>query len=292
MDQRPVVISRPGAAVLANLYRAVAWAADTSPHGRRVPFGPGLVTRHPGCRATASSVADSPGRKPNRAVSVIAEYLPDLAGPARVPHRRHRARIGPDTERRSSRSTSLVRGRASPRNEEPALHFLFVCTGNICRSPTAERLAVAYSAGSGIKDFTAASAGTHAMVSHPIHPDARSVLAELGGDASNFAARRLTPKVAAGADLVLTMTTAHRDRVLEVAPQKLHRTFTLIEAARLVTEGGARSIDALANLRPQLGGDRNLDIADPIGQRPEVFAAVGALIVELLPPVLELCRPA
>lgn len=87
------------------------------------------------------------------------------------------------------------------------------------------------------------------------------------------------------------MTRAHRASVLEVAPHKLHRTFTLIEAARLVSEYGAHQIDALANLRPQLGSHDILDIPDPIGQSPEVFSVVGHQIAELLPPVLELCRP-
>lgn len=177
-----------------------------------------------------------------------------------------------------------------PRAEELTLHVLFVCTGNICRSPTAERLAAAYCARAGITSFTASSAGTHAVVAHAIHRDAAPTLEDLGGDASNFAARRLTRKVAATADLVLTMTRAHRTTVLEVAPHKLHRTFTLIEAARLVTEHGARQIDALANLRAQLAGDDDLDIQDPIGQSPEVFSAVGRQIAALLPPVLELCR--
>ena len=56
------------------------------------------------------------------------------------------------------------------------MHVLFVCTGNICRSPTAERLAVAYAARHGIADFTSSSAGTHAVIGHPIHPDAAAVL--------------------------------------------------------------------------------------------------------------------
>lgn len=87
------------------------------------------------------------------------------------------------------------------------------------------------------------------------------------------------------------MTRAHRTSVLEVAPHKLHRTFTLVEAARLITECGAQQIDALANMRSLLPGDDLLDIPDPIGQSPQVFSAVGQQIAELLPPVLELCRP-
>ncbi|MGW0161216.1 arsenate reductase/protein-tyrosine-phosphatase family protein [Mycobacterium sp. NPDC003323] len=193
---------------------------------------------------------------------------------------------------RASGSDQLAKvARIPHRDKEHALHILFVCTGNICRSPTAERLAIAYCDRVGIVDTTASSAGTRALVGHPIHPDAQSVLERLGGSASEFAARRLSAKVASRAELILTMTRTHRDSVLEVAPHKLHRTFTLVEAARLVQEAGAHSVDALANLRPQLAGSESLDITDPIGQSPEVFEAVGRQIADLLPQVLELCRP-
>ena len=44
--------------------------------------------------------------------------------------------------------------------------MLFVCTGNICRSPTAERLARAFADEHGLGDLTASSAGSRA-VAHP-----------------------------------------------------------------------------------------------------------------------------
>ncbi|MBO0679011.1 low molecular weight phosphatase family protein [Mycolicibacterium sp. S2-37] len=173
-----------------------------------------------------------------------------------------------------------------------ALHVLFVCTGNICRSPTAERLAAACGAQLGIEDFTTSSAGTRAVIGHPIHHEAALVLEQLGGDASGFAARHLSPRIAAGADLILTMTKAHRDAVLELAPQMLHRSFTLREAAHLITTCGAMSLADLSALRSQLDPDDVMDIPDPIGQSPDVFALVGSEIAGLLPPVLELCRSA
>lgn len=172
------------------------------------------------------------------------------------------------------------------------MQVLFVCTGNICRSPTAERLAAAYANRFQIPDFDTSSAGTQAVVSHPIHRHAESVLAQLGGDASNFAARQLTQRIASRADLIITMTRAHRHSVLQVAPNKLRSTFTLTEATLLATSHGARRVQDLADLRGHLSADESLDIPDPIGQSPEVFAAVGRQIAELLPPVLELCRPA
>lgn len=172
------------------------------------------------------------------------------------------------------------------------MHVLFVCTGNICRSPTAERLAIADAARSHFQDFTASSAGTHALMGHPIQANAARVLENLGGDASGFTARQLTPTIASDADLVLTMTVAHRDRVLKLAPQQLHKTFTLREAARLVSECNARHVADLAAFRPRFPAREPSDIPDPIGHDEAFFEMVGARIADLLPSILELCQRA
>lgn len=168
------------------------------------------------------------------------------------------------------------------------LYVIFVCTGNICRSPTAERLALAYSQKLGLKEFRAASAGTRAVTAHPMHRDAATVLENMGGQSSNFAARQLTPKIVSDADLVLTMTTAHRTAVLERAPRLMRRTYTLAEASALVSQLGARTIDDLSERRPQLAAAGLVDVADPIGRNFDVFEAVGAQIANLLLPVFEL----
>lgn len=164
--------------------------------------------------------------------------------------------------------------------------LLFVCTGNICRSPTAERLAAAYAARAGIEGLSVSSAGTRAVIGYPIHPEAARVIKDLGGHTPGFAARQLTPRLATDPDLVIAMTRAHRDAVLELAPQKLHRTFTLAEAAMLISGLGARSIEDLAALRPHLPSDGVTDIADPIGETSEVFTAVGDRIAELVGSVM------
>ena len=170
------------------------------------------------------------------------------------------------------------------------MHVLFVCTGNICRSPTAERLAKAYAEHLEMSSFSASSAGTRAVIGHPVQSAAATVLQQLGGDASDFAARQLTSKIAANADLVITMTRAHRDMVLEIAPRQLRRTYTLVEVSRLASELGAKEVRDLAALRSQLPPDGTWDITDPIGQHLEVFESVGQQIADLLPPVLELCQ--
>ncbi len=167
---------------------------------------------------------------------------------------------------------------------------LFVCTGNICRSPTAERLAAASARKARLADIEFRSAGTHAIVGHPMQPSAARVLDRLGGDSSTFAARQLTKTIAVDADFILTMTRAHRDYVLHLAPQKLHRTYTLREAAQLATQCGARTVADLATTRSQLRADDDTDIPDPIGKDDAFYVAVAVQIAELVPPVLELCR--
>ena len=170
------------------------------------------------------------------------------------------------------------------------MHILFVCTGNICRSPTAERLAAAYATLHQIPELTASSAGTCAVIGHPIHPDAARVLEQMRAHTTDFAARQLTAKIASGADLIIAMTGTHRDIVLEAAPRQLQRTFTLTEASRLAAMEDVKILADLAGLRPRLSANEKLDIPDPIGQSPEVFAAVGAQIASLLPPIMEVCR--
>jgi protein-tyrosine phosphatase len=149
---------------------------------------------------------------------------------------------------------------------------------------------MAYGARIGLQNFSASSAGTHALTGYPIEPSAARVLQELGGDTSRFAARQLKPTIAADADLVLTMTKAHREAVLDLVPQQLHKTFTLPEAAQLVSQCNARNVAELADFRPRLPADGQLEISDPIGRDEAFFAMIGAQIADLLPPILRLCR--
>jgi protein-tyrosine phosphatase len=128
------------------------------------------------------------------------------------------------------------------------------------------------------------------VIGHTIQHDAALVLEKLGGEASNFAARQLTSRIASDADLIVAMTRAQRDNVLELAPHQLHRTFTLSEAARLASEGNARNVADLAALRPHLAAHKLWDIPDPVGQSAEFFMMVGSQIADLVLPILELCR--
>ncbi|OZD01809.1 low molecular weight phosphatase family protein [Rhodococcus sp. 06-235-1A] len=166
------------------------------------------------------------------------------------------------------------------------MRVLFVCTGNICRSPTAERLAAAFAHEGGF-ELTASSAGTQGLTGHGMDPTAALVLTQLGGDPDGFVARRLTPVIAADADLVLTMTAAHRDAVLAISPRQMRRTFTLLEASGLAAASGAHSVASLADARAVHHVD-TLDIGDPYRREQSEYEHAGELIAEALPTVLRL----
>ncbi|WP_308192900.1 low molecular weight phosphatase family protein [Mycobacterium sp. PSTR-4-N] len=165
---------------------------------------------------------------------------------------------------------------------------MFVCTGNICRSPIAERLSTFYALERNMSSFRASSAGTRALVGHPIHPEAAHALKRRGADPSDFEARRLTTRGVASADLILGMTKAHRDAVLELAPQALRKCFTLAEASTLAVRFEAGDVTTLSAVRSQITLTEFLDITDPIDQRAEIFEIVAGQIAELLPPILGL----
>lgn len=128
------------------------------------------------------------------------------------------------------------------------------------------------------------------MIGHAVHEEATRVLRQFGVNASNFAARQLTAKIASDADLILTMTKAHRNTVLELAPRQLHKTFTLAEASYLASDSTSRTVDDLVGFRPHLSGVALPDIQDPIGKSGEVFDQVGVEIARLLQPVFGLFR--
>jgi protein-tyrosine phosphatase len=117
-----------------------------------------------------------------------------------------------------------------PDGADKRFTILCVCTGNVCRSPAAERL-LAARLGPGV---TVASAGTLGLVGRAIEPRMAAHLAALGLEDVGFTARRLTEADVSRADLVLGLTREHRAEAVELAPAAVRRAFTLLEFARLL----------------------------------------------------------
>jgi protein-tyrosine-phosphatase len=93
---------------------------------------------------------------------------------------------------------------------------VFVCTGNICRSPLAEALLRAALKERGVEGVDVSSAGTGAWDGAPASEGAYLVGLERGLDLSGHRARLLTREVVEQADLILTMARHHRARVQEL----------------------------------------------------------------------------
>ena len=114
---------------------------------------------------------------------------------------------------------------------QEAFSILAVCTGNICRSPAVERLLASQLAPS----VSVSSAGTHALVGHPISEPMATLLRQAAVEPEPFEARRLSEQMVKESDLILAMTRVQRGLVVELSPAAVRRTFTLREFARLLS---------------------------------------------------------
>src|SRR4051812_7332120 len=104
---------------------------------------------------------------------------------------------------------------------------LFVCTGNVCRSPMAE--GIFRHAVQGRGDFRVLSAGLGAVDGHAPSPYAVQAVRELGIDISSQRSRMLTPELVAQSDFIFGMTHNHIDSVMLLYPQAAEKTFLLRE---------------------------------------------------------------
>lgn len=188
------------------------------------------------------------------------------------------------------------------------MRLLFVCTGNVCRSPLAAGLAEAWVATLPRLErlqVEVLSAGTHAPVAEPMHPHSAAALSRLGGDPAGRRARQLTADLATGADLVLTLSRRQRRDVLGLSPRGLRRTFTLREAAALLATVDVRDLAFLPPeqrvrevalrldaARAHRGSSDADDIEDPIGRSRSVHDRVADEIADALWPVLAAVLPA
>ncbi|VAW81019.1 Low molecular weight protein tyrosine phosphatase [hydrothermal vent metagenome] len=105
------------------------------------------------------------------------------------------------------------------------INILFICMGNICRSPTAQGVFESLVSEARLEDrVTTDSAGTHAYHVGK-QPDRRATQAALqrGIDLSTQRARQVDPADFARFDYVLAMDNSNLDDLLSICPDE-HRT--------------------------------------------------------------------
>jgi RpiB/LacA/LacB family sugar-phosphate isomerase len=128
--------------------------------------------------------------------------------------------------------------------------ILFICTGNVCRSPMAEALFRRVTDGRGA--FRVLSAGLGALDGQPPTSHSVTAMRELGLDISGQRSRMLTTELVRMADYIFGMTRGHVETVALLYPAAAEKTFLLREFDE--------SLDPYEK-----------DISDPIGSSYEVY---------------------
>ncbi|MEK3900490.1 MULTISPECIES: low molecular weight protein arginine phosphatase [unclassified Paenibacillus] len=170
------------------------------------------------------------------------------------------------------------------------LHILFVCTGNTCRSPMAEGLLRKLAKERGIQ-VEVRSAGVSAVPGTSISRHAAGILQDEGIQ-DRIVSSQLDGEAVAWADLILTLTGAHKRHLLQYFPDAVTKTHTLKEYVQTQESVNAdiRELDSLyaeAELNLALGTEPDaaamqrmieirqripsFDISDPFGGSREDY---------------------
>lgn len=110
--------------------------------------------------------------------------------------------------------------------------ILFVCTGNICRSPMAMGLLRDKLCEAGLEgEYEVRSAGVWGLESQPPSAYALQMMAERGIDISDHRSHDLTPQDVEEADLILTMERGQAEAIRVEFPPHAHKVHLLSEMA-------------------------------------------------------------
>lgn len=141
---------------------------------------------------------------------------------------------------------------------------LFVCWGNICRSPMGERVALKRFAEAGVEASITSAGVSDEERGNPIDSRAQRTLRDAGYTTSGHRAHQVTREEIERADLVLAFEPIHVSRMLAIAP-------------------GASNIALMTDFIPHATSD---SIDDPWYGGPEGFADTLAAVEAAMPGII------
>ena len=104
------------------------------------------------------------------------------------------------------------------------MNIYFICTGNTCRSPMAHAILISMQ----LPNVEVRSAGIYALEGGDMSENSKSVL-EAHQISMDHSSKLVSNDDLQWADLILTMTTAHKEMVIQLYPEVQEKIFTLKE---------------------------------------------------------------
>ena len=130
-------------------------------------------------------------------------------------------------------------------------NFLFICLGDICRSPFAEGLFAKLAAQEKLGALKTQSAGLIALPGNSATYMAKQVAKEYAVDLTEHKAQPVSKNLVNWSDLILVMEKSHKDTLFTQFPEAADKTWLIRHYARY--------------------GSRNRGIADPYGLDYEAY---------------------
>lgn len=136
--------------------------------------------------------------------------------------------------------------------KDAMLRVIFVCTGNICRSPMGEGIFRDRWEKLEKGEIKVSSMGTHGLDNKPASTSGQEICLENGIDISNHRSRELVASEMEEADLIFCMEKVHREYIRVFFPRFEEKT-------------------VLLGAWPDRKENRKANVADPIGKNEKAY---------------------